>query len=254
MDNKKVVFITGAGSGMGQLAAKRALAEGSAVAALDVNTAGLDLLGSSANLLKLTINVTDPAAVQAAVEQTEKELGPIYRVINAAAIMPLGLLIEQDINIIHRIMAINYGGLVNVAKAALPGMLSRGRGEFISFSSIAGLAPSIYFGAYNASKFAVTAFTEALYQENIKSGVKFALVCPPGVATPLLKQAEDTVWPKMLDLGPPLSPDSVLDAVEAGVKRGRFLIVPGLNTKIFYWTRRLSPSLLWRIVHLVERR
>jgi len=252
--NNKVVFITGAGSGMGQLAAKRALAEGASVAAVDVNMQGLDLLGSAKNLLKLAVDVTDPAAVKTAVEQAEKELGPIYRVINAAAIMPLGLLMQQDQNLIHRIMAINYGGLVNVAKAALPGMLNRGRGEFISFASIAGHFPTIYFGAYDASKFAVVAFTEVLRNENRNSGVRFACVCPPAVATPLLKQAEDTVWPKMLDLSPPLTPDGVLDAVESGVARGKFLIMPGLPTKISYLLRRLSPGLAWWFVRVIEGR
>lgn len=252
--NDKVVFITGAGSGMGQLAAKRALATGWAVAALDVNANGLEQLGSAKNLLKMVVDITDAAAVKAAVEQTEKELGPIHRVTNAAAIMPLGILMDQDQTLIHRIMAINYGGLVNVSKATLPGMLNRGRGEFISFASIAGHLPTIYFGAYNASKFAVLAFTEVLYNENIRSGVRFCCVCPPGVATPLLKQAEDTVWPKMLDLAPPLKPDDVLDAVESAVARGKFLVMPGLPTKISYLLRRLSPRLAWWFVRTIEGR
>jgi NAD(P)-dependent dehydrogenase (short-subunit alcohol dehydrogenase family) len=250
--NNKVVFITGAGSGMGQLAAKRALAEGSAVAALDVNTSGLELLGSAKNLLKLVVDITDPVAVKAAVEQTEKELGPIDRVINAAAIMPLGLLMEQYLNIMHRIMAINYGGLINVAKAALPGMLGRSRGEFISFASAVGYVPAIYFGAYTASKFAVVAFTEVLRNENRKSGVRFACVAPPGVATPLLNLPEGTVRPKSLDQTPPLSPDEVLDAIESGIARGKFLIMPGLGTKISYLLRRLSPDLAWWLVRKIE--
>ena len=52
--------------------------------------------------------------------EAEATLGPVHRVYNAAAIMPLGKLLEQDNATVHRIMAINYGGLVNVAQAALP--------------------------------------------------------------------------------------------------------------------------------------
>ena len=250
--NNKVVFITGAGSGMGQLAAKRALAEGSAVAALDVNALGLELLGSAKNLLKLVVDVTDPVAVKAAVERTEQELGPIDRVLSAAAILPLGLLMDQDQSLIHRVMAINYGGLVNVAKAALPGMLSRDRGEFISFASLAGHFPSIYFGAYDASKFAAVAFTEVLRNENRKSAVRFACVCPPFVATPMLELAEDNVRPKSLDRTRPLSSDEVLDVMEAGIARGKFLIMPGLAAKISYLLRRLSPDLAWWLVRRIE--
>src|ERR1700730_8012504 len=119
----KVLFITGAGSGMGQLSAKRALGDGWSVAAVDVDRAGLDALGESPNLLKLVVDVTDSAGVQSAVDLAEKTLGPIDRVTNAAAIMPLGLLTEQRLDVILKIMAVNYGGLVNVTKAALPRLL-----------------------------------------------------------------------------------------------------------------------------------
>jgi len=93
--NQNVLFITGAGSGLGQLSAKRALASGWAVAAMDVNATGLDQLGDSPKLLKLVVDITDPIAVQAAIDRCETELGPITRLTNAAAIMPLGLLMDQ---------------------------------------------------------------------------------------------------------------------------------------------------------------
>jgi NAD(P)-dependent dehydrogenase (short-subunit alcohol dehydrogenase family) len=250
----KVLFITGAGSGMGQMAAKRALAAGWSVAALDVDRAGLDLLGDSAQLLKIVVDVAVSPAVQRAVEQTEEQLGPIDRVTNAAAIMPLGLLAEQRLEVIHKIMAINYGGLVNVTKAALPRMLARRRGEFVSFSSMAGLWPILYFGGYSAAKHAVVAFTEVLYHENRDSGVRFACVCPPTVATPLLKQAKDTVWPKILDVFPPISPESVLDEIERSLTHGRFWVFPGPLSALVWRVRRWVPGLLWWRVHKVEGR
>lgn len=148
--NRNVLFITGAGSGMGQLAARRALGAGWAVAAVDVNQAGLDALGEQPQLLKLIVDVTDFKAVEAAATRTETELGPIDRLVNAAAIMPLGLLTQQPVEVIHKIMAINYGGFVNVTKAVLQRMLERKRGEFVSFASMAGHWPILYMGAYDA--------------------------------------------------------------------------------------------------------
>ncbi|MFX4682038.1 SDR family NAD(P)-dependent oxidoreductase, partial [Acinetobacter baumannii] len=68
--SKKVLFITGAGSGMGQLSARRALAAGWAVAAVDVNSKGLDALGDSPDLLKLVVDITDAEAVEVAVART----------------------------------------------------------------------------------------------------------------------------------------------------------------------------------------
>jgi len=255
MENKKVLFITGAGSGMGQLAAQRALDAGWAVAAMDINAAGLDnLRGEPAVLLKLVVDITDTLAVADAVQQAESTLGSIDRLINAAAIMPLGLLTDQTPALVLRIMAINYGGLVNITQAVLPRMLQRGRGEFISFASMAGHLPAIYMGAYNASKFAVYAFTEVLYHENRESGVRFLCVCPPVVATPLLRQAKDTVWPKLFDKGAAIQPQEVIDAIEPALQKGQFLLIPARGAYLSYVFRRLFPDLVWKMVHKVEGR
>jgi NAD(P)-dependent dehydrogenase (short-subunit alcohol dehydrogenase family) len=248
----KVAFVTGAGSGMGQLYARRALAEGWAVAAADINTAGLDRLPASERLLKLAMDITDAAAVNAAVERTERELGPIHRLVNAAAIMPLGRILDQEAATIHRIMAINYGGLVNITKAALPAMIARRAGEFVSFSSLAGHMPTVYVGAYNASKFAVTAFTEVLYQENRDSGVKFVCVCPPAVATPLLEQGRETVWPKLFDVMPPIAPETVLDCIDQALAAGRFWVFPSAAARVVYVLRRFFPVFTWWRVRRIE--
>lgn len=251
--NQNVLFITGAGSGLGQLSAKRALASGWAVAAIDVNATGLDQLGDSPKLLKLVVDITDPIAVQAAVERCETELGPITRLTNAAAIMPLGLLMDQPSETIQKIMAINYGGMVNMSKAALPKMLARDSGEFVSYASMAGHWPIIYMGAYNAAKHAVAAYTEVLFHETRNSGVRIVCVCPPIVATPLLEQAKSTVWPKIFDLLPPIKAEVVLDEIERALKRKTLWVFPGPMTAMSWRLRRWLPSALWWTVHQVEK-
>lgn len=249
----KVHLITGAGSGMGLLSARRALQAGWSVAALDLNQQGLDALGDSPQLLKLVVDITDMAAIESAVARVEAELGPIDYVSNAAGIMPLGRLTEQPGELILKIMAINYGGLVNIAKATLPGMIARGRGSFVSFASIAGHLPLIYLGAYNASKFAVVAYTEVLHQENRDSGVKIVCVCPPTVATPLLDQARDSVWPKTFNILPPIKPDHVLDQIQSALDKGRFWVFPGPLTGLVWRLRRWLPSVVWWVVRKIER-
>ena len=251
----RVVFITGGGSGMGRLAARNLARAGARVAALDVNEEGLvETAHGHDGITPLRLDVTDPSAVEAAVKQVETDLGPIDRVYNAAAIMPTGTLLEQDLATIHQIMAINYGGVVNVARAALPLMLERGRGDLVNFASMAGWLPVLYLGAYNASKFAVVAFSEVLYHENRGRGVRFACVCPPPVATPLLKQAQDNVWPKIFDEAPPIEPQQVLDAIETTLEKDRFWVFPGRGTKLAWRLRRFLPGLFWRRVHQIEGR
>jgi len=247
----QIVFITGGGSGMGRLAAQRMADAGAKVAAIDVNEAGLaETADGREGIHTWRVDVTDNQAVLATVKEVEDRLGPIDRVYNAAAIMPTGLLMEQDTETIIRIMDVDYNGLVHVAKATLPGMLERGRGDLINFASIAGWGPTLHFGAYNAAKFAVVAFSEVLYHENRGRGVRIIAVCPPPVATPLLDQA--TSKPKVLEMGKPIPPGQVLDAIERDLAKGKPFCFPTAQTKFAQIMRRLAPGLVWSMVHRVE--
>jgi NAD(P)-dependent dehydrogenase (short-subunit alcohol dehydrogenase family) len=249
----KVAFITGGGSGMGQLAARNLAGQGVSVAALDVNSKGLEETARGFdNILTIATDVTKPAEVEHAVKRVEQDLGPIDRVYNAAAIFPTGRLLDQDTATIHRIMDINYGGVVNVTKFTLPAMLERGSGDFINFASMAGWVPTLYLGAYNASKFAVVAFTEVLYHENRNRGVRFACVCPPPVATPLLDQSRETVWPKLFEGMDIIEPQTVLDAIERTLDKDELWVFPGRGTKLGWRMRRWFPNLIWKQVHKTE--
>ena len=249
----QVVFITGGGSGMGRLAAQRMADAGAKVAAVDVNEAGLEETAAGREGIDTwRLDVTDNQAVLATVKEVEDRLGPIDRVYNAAAIMPTAPLMEQDTETITRVMRVDYDGVVHVAKATLPGMLERGRGDLINFASIAGWGPTLDFGAYNAAKFAVVAFSEVLYHENIGKGVRIIAVCPPPVATPLLEQA--TSKPKILDQGKPIPPEHVLDAIERDLAKGKPFCFPNAQTKLAWRMRRWMPDLVWSMVHRIEER
>lgn len=247
----KVAFVTGGASGMGRLAARRLAAAGARVAVVDVNEEGLaETARGQDGIRAYAVDVTDARAVAGLVERVESELGPIDRVMNAAAIMPTGRLLDQDVDLIRRIMDINYAGTVAVCQVALPRMLARRRGDLVNFASVAGWLPTLHFGAYNASKFAVVAYTEVLAHENAKQGVRFACVCPPPVATPLLEQAKSR--PKILDEVPPIRPESVLDAIERDLERGRLMVFPDRNAWASVFVRRLLPAVTWKQIHRIE--
>ena len=248
----QVIFVTGGGSGMGRLAAQRMADAGARVAAVDIDEAGLaETAAGHDGIHTWRLDVTENQAVLGTVKEVEDRLGPIDRVYNAAAIMPTALLMEQDTETITRIMRVDYDGVVHVAKAILPGMLERGRGDLINFASIAGWGPTLHFGAYNAAKFAVVAFSEVLYHENRGRGVRIIAVCPPPVATPLLDQA--TSKPKVLEqAGKPIEPGRVLDAIERDLAKGKAFCFPTAQTKLAQILRRLVPGLIWRWVHRIE--
>ena len=248
----KVCFVAGAASGLGRLAAQRWSRAGGIVAAADINEQGLRETAANCDSIRTWhLDVTDRQEVEAVVKAVESELGPIERVYNCAAIFPTALLLDQDPDEIHRVMNINYGGVVNVSLSTLPRLLERGRGALVNFASIAGWIPTLHFGAYNASKFASVAFTEVLYHENRGKGVHISCVCPSQVDTPLLAQA--TSRPRILKTGPaPMRPEIVLDAVDRAVDRGKFWVFPGAHTQAAWRLRRFFPSLMWKIDHDAE--
>lgn len=251
----KVALVTGGGSGMGRVAAQAYASTGAKVAVLDLNSAGMqETAHGHSGIHTYTVDITSADAVNSTVSQVEQDLGPIDRVLNCAAIMPFGKILEQDSAVIHKLMDINYGGLVNISKATLPQMVERGSGEFVSFASMAGIQPALLMGAYNATKAAVAMLTEVIYHENRDSGVTFACVCPPPVATPLLQQGKDTAWPKLLQTqeGDELQPIEVIEEIELSLEKGEFWVFPGKSTKMGYRLRRWFPNYTWNYIHKIE--
>jgi NAD(P)-dependent dehydrogenase (short-subunit alcohol dehydrogenase family) len=252
-EEKGSIFVTGAGSGMGRLAARNFAEEGYQVAAVDVNEKGLlETAENHQGIRTFNVDVTNYDAVCSAVDETETKLGPIKRAYNAAAIMPLGKVVDQDAEIFHRVMDINYNGVVNVSKAVLPKLLERNEGELINFASLAGWMPMLYMSAYNASKFAVVAFTEVLHHEHRSSDVRILCVCPPPVRTPLLDQARETVWPRVFDQARHIEPQDVLDAIEKAVGADGLFVFPGKGSQLGQRMRRWFPDVLWKNVHKAE--
>jgi NAD(P)-dependent dehydrogenase (short-subunit alcohol dehydrogenase family) len=251
----KSALVTGGGSGMGQLAAQQFADAGAQVAILDVNEAGMrETAAGRDNIHCYAVDITDFDAVTAAVSDFESQCGPLDRVYNCAAIMPFGRLMSQEPRVTNRMMAINYGGLVCVASATVPGMVERGAGQFVSFASMAGIIPGLMMGGYNASKAAVATYTEVLWHENLDSGVQFCCVCPPAVATPLLDQGKATEWPKLMQQseGQELDPGTVLEAVEKDLDAGNFWCFVTGQAKLGWRMRRFMPNAVWKNIHKTE--
>lgn len=248
----RIALVVGGASGMGRVAAQRWARSGGLAVAADVNEAGLAETAAGLDNVKTKhLDVTNRAEVKSVVKEIESEFGPIERVYNGAGIQPTALLLEQDPDEIDRVMAINYGGLVNVSLVTLPLLLERRRGALVNFASIAGWVPNMHFGAYSASKFAAVAFTEVLYHENRGKGVDIVCVCPSKVDTPLLTQAVSD--PKILNTGPAaMKPEKIIETIDRALEKGAFWVFPGVHTAIGWRIRRFLPWMLWKIGHNAE--
>lgn len=241
----RVAFVTGAGSGMGRLATQRMASDRVTVIALDIDEDGLaDTARHCDHVYTFVCDVRDSDAVGQIAKEVEAEIGPIDRVMSAAGIGPTGRILEQPMADIVRMMEVNYFGSVNVAKATLPAMLERDRGDYVQFASLAGWLPSHDIGAYSASKHAVVSMFETLYHENVASNLRWVCLCPPAVQTDFLDQVK--LHPKFDERLRPITPHEVLDAVEEGLDSGTFFVFPGRGTTALWRVRRAHPGALWK--------
>jgi NADP-dependent 3-hydroxy acid dehydrogenase YdfG len=186
----KVALITGASSGIGTATAMAVAAEGATVVLaarradrLAEVKAKVEADGGAASTVDL--DVTNEDACRAAVEFAHTEHGRIDIVVNNAGVMLLGPILNADTTDWRRMMETNVLGLMYVTHAALPAMVEQGSGDIVNISSVAGRVARLGSGAYNASKWAVNAFTESLRQEVTERGVRVSVVEPGAVETEL---------------------------------------------------------------------
>lgn len=182
----KVALVTGASSGIGEATAKALAAAGATVVLAARRIDRLELLKAELGgaTLAVELDVTDEASANRAVTTAVAELGRLDIVVNNAGVMLLGPILDADTEDWRRMISTNVLGLMYVTHAALPHLLTHG-GDLVQVSSVSGRVARAGSGAYNASKFAVNAFSEALRQEVTSRGVRVTLVEPGVVATEL---------------------------------------------------------------------
>lgn len=186
----RTALVTGASSGIGEATAL-ALAEAGADIAVGARRA--DRLENLAKRLTehrvravtVDLDVTDEQACRAAVDKTVSELGRIDILVNAAGLMLLGPIVGADTEDWRRSMSTNVLGLMYMTHATVPHLVEQGSGDIVNISSVAGRVARKGAGVYNASKWAVNAFSESLRQEVTQQGVRISLVEPGAVDTEL---------------------------------------------------------------------
>jgi NADP-dependent 3-hydroxy acid dehydrogenase YdfG len=186
----KVALVTGASSGIGEATAIALAEAGAAVAIAARRRDRLDALagklrGGGARVLQLDLDVTDEQACTAAVARTRDELGGLDVLVNNAGVMLLGTIVGADTEDWRRMVQTNVMGVMYMTAAAIEGMVDQGSGDIVNISSVAGRQARKGAGVYNASKWAVNAFSESLRQEVTGRGVRVGLVEPGAVATEL---------------------------------------------------------------------
>jgi NAD(P)-dependent dehydrogenase (short-subunit alcohol dehydrogenase family) len=184
-------LVTGAGSGMGRAIALRLAAEGGAVTATDVSSAGLEETaklaaeaGVKGTLSTAVLDVSDEAAVGEVVARTVERQGGLHGLVNAAGIL---CAVHSDVcptDLWDLVLKVNLTGTFLVIRAALPALLET-KGAILNFSSTAASFGHPYMAAYAASKGGVSALTQTLASEYAKAGLRVMAVAPGGISTPM---------------------------------------------------------------------
>lgn len=182
---KPLVVITGASSGIGAAVAMRFSEAGHPLLLLARRLEKLEELNLP-NTLCRKVDVTDRAAVEAAIKEAEALYGPVDCMINNAGVMLLGQLDAQDPVEWQRMFDVNVLALLNGMQAVLDGMKTRKGGTILNVSSIAGRKTFPNHAAYCGTKFAVSAISENVREEVADADVRVMSLCPGAVETELL--------------------------------------------------------------------
>jgi NAD(P)-dependent dehydrogenase (short-subunit alcohol dehydrogenase family) len=181
----KVWFITGTSKGFGRIWAEAALQRGDRVAATarDTDTLAGPVERYGENVLPISLDVTDKAAVDAAVAQAHDHFGRLDVVVNNAGYGLFGAIEEVSEAQARAQIETNLFGALWVTKAALPYLREQGSGHILQVSSIGGLSAFANLGLYHASKWALEGFSQALAAEVRDFGVKVTIIEPGGFST-----------------------------------------------------------------------
>lgn len=256
----KVIWITGASSGIGEAMAHE-LARRGALLVLSARRA--DVLEAVRlrcdrpdQHLVLPMDMTDPSQFRAQTAVVLSSFGHIDMLINNAGVSQRSLVKDTPIDVDRQIMELDFFGPVALAKTVLPHMLARGSGHLVAVSSVVGLVATPYRSAYASAKHAIIGFHDALRAEVHAAGLKVSVLCPGFVRTNVSLSAltSDGTPHGKVDAKQDKAMSAEVFARKAvdGLARGQGRIVIAGKERLAVYLGRLSPALLERLVRKVS--
>ena len=255
----KVVIITGASSGIGEAMAKEYAAQGAKVVlgARSVQKLQLlagDIRSKGGQAVYCGVDVTDPAECKELIDTAVREFGGIDVLICNAGISMRAIFDDVELDVLHKLMDVNFWGTVNCCKYALP-YLQASKGSIVGISSVAGLHGLPGRTGYSASKYAMTGFLETLRIENLKKGLHVMIACPGFTASNVRFSAltadgsQQGETPR--DEAKMMTADEVARIVATGILKRKRLCLMENEGRATHFVKKFAPAFLDRMFYLV---
>jgi short-subunit dehydrogenase len=253
----KVVWITGASSGIGEALSYAFAKEGaklvlSARRTEELNRVKANLKLSDKDVFILPLDLENTSNANELCSQVLSRFGQIDILINNGGISQRSLTKDSSLELDRKIMEINFFGTVALTKAVLPHMLKQKRGHIVAMSSIAGKFGFYFRSAYSASKHALHGFFESLRMEIFNDNVKVLIVCPGKIKTNISINAvmkDGGKYNKMdesTDQG--LSAEECANQILNALKNNKNEILIGGRELRAVWMKRIFPQWFSRII------
>jgi NAD(P)-dependent dehydrogenase (short-subunit alcohol dehydrogenase family) len=242
----KHIVVTGGAGGIGRALVRRFAAEGArAVAVADRELQGASALADElgAKALAVQFDAGREDSVRELIATATAANGPIDVFVSNAGIGGAGGGPEAPDEAWDEAWRVNVMAHVWASRALLPQMLERGEGYLINTASAAGLLTQVSSLIYSVTKHAAVSLAEWLAIEYADQGVRVSCICPQGVRTPMLEQGmQEAAAAAALSAGGLIEPEDVADAVVAGIREERFLILPHENVAQFMARKGSDPE------------
>ena len=221
----RVAVVTGGATGIGRALCRRFAAEGArGVVVADIDGAGAEAVAREIGGLAVRTDVSREAEIVDLVKRATDAYSSVDLFCSTAGIALDGGLEVPDEGW-QRIWGINFMAHVYAARAVLPGMLARGEGYLLQTASAAGLLTQVGSAPYSVTKHAAVSLAEWLSVTYGDRGIRVSCLCPQGVRTNMLAEAEQRGPGRFLSESA-LEPQQVADAVVAAIAEEQFLILP----------------------------
>ncbi|RKX92726.1 MAG: short-chain dehydrogenase [Spirochaetes bacterium] len=255
----RLVYITGGSSGIGYAAAEAFLKEGASVLLIardqgKLEKAGKSLLIStgrdSDSIATASVDISEFKRVTEVLEDRMNSIGIPDILINGAGMAYPDYFDRIPHEIFVKTININLIGTWNVISVVVPRMKERG-GHLVNISSVEGYVGTFGYAAYSASKFGIIGFSEVLKGELKPYSIDVSVLCPPDTDTPQLKEEDRTKPPETRAISGNvkiMQPGEVAAYLLKGIRRRKFMILPGFMNKITYIIKRMAPWLVFMIM------